>query len=140
MERFQTNSDIHSTNTTHKHDLHMLNVNLTSYWKYIMQGASYVLLFDLTQNVWIMSKYLSHHWKMISYLTPATMYKNLLKLKVNLYKGTSWHINIRQFIQELCSQISRTVKLQVNIIFSSPFTFPFWKPTQLSTHPWLCLS
>jgi hypothetical protein len=32
-ETFQTNSDIHSINTKHKHDLHMLNIILTSYQK-----------------------------------------------------------------------------------------------------------
>lgn len=33
MEKFQTNSDIHGTNTRHKSDLHMPNANLTSYQK-----------------------------------------------------------------------------------------------------------
>jgi hypothetical protein len=33
LEKFQTNSDIHSINTRHKHDLHMLNANLISYQK-----------------------------------------------------------------------------------------------------------
>jgi hypothetical protein len=37
MKKFQTNSDIHSINTRHKHDLHMLNANLTTYQK----GAYY---------------------------------------------------------------------------------------------------
>jgi hypothetical protein len=30
MEKFQTNSDIHNINTSHKHDLHMPNANLTT--------------------------------------------------------------------------------------------------------------
>jgi hypothetical protein len=33
MEKFRSNSDIHSINTRHKHDLHMPNANLTSYQK-----------------------------------------------------------------------------------------------------------
>jgi hypothetical protein len=33
MEKLQTNSEIHSINTSHKHDLHMPNVNLTTYQK-----------------------------------------------------------------------------------------------------------
>jgi hypothetical protein len=33
MEKFQTNPDIHSLNTRHKSDLHMLNASLTSYQK-----------------------------------------------------------------------------------------------------------
>jgi hypothetical protein len=33
MEKFQTNSDIHSINTRHKHDLHQLSANLTNYQK-----------------------------------------------------------------------------------------------------------
>jgi hypothetical protein len=33
MKKFQTNSDKHSINTRHKHDLHQLNANLTSYQK-----------------------------------------------------------------------------------------------------------
>jgi hypothetical protein len=37
MEKFHTHSDTQSTNTRHKHDLHMLNVNLVSYQK----GAYY---------------------------------------------------------------------------------------------------
>jgi hypothetical protein len=37
MEKFQTNSDIHNINTRHKHDLHQLSANLTSYQK----GAYY---------------------------------------------------------------------------------------------------
>jgi hypothetical protein len=37
MEKFQTNSDIHNINTWHKHDLHQLSANLTSYKK----GAYY---------------------------------------------------------------------------------------------------
>jgi hypothetical protein len=37
MEKFQKNSDIHSINTRHKHDLHQLSSNLTSYQK----GAYY---------------------------------------------------------------------------------------------------
>jgi hypothetical protein len=37
MEKFQTNSDIHSINTWHKHDLHQPSTNLTSYQK----GAYY---------------------------------------------------------------------------------------------------
>jgi hypothetical protein len=37
MEKFRTNSDIHSINTRHKHDLCMPNVNLTTYQK----GAYY---------------------------------------------------------------------------------------------------
>jgi hypothetical protein len=37
MEKFQTNSDIHSINTRHKHDLHQPSANLTSYQK----GAYY---------------------------------------------------------------------------------------------------
>jgi hypothetical protein len=37
MEKFQTNSDIHSINTRHKHDLHQPSAKLTSYQK----GAYY---------------------------------------------------------------------------------------------------
>jgi hypothetical protein len=37
MQKFQTNSGIHSINTRHKHDLHQLSANLTSYQK----GACY---------------------------------------------------------------------------------------------------
>jgi hypothetical protein len=37
IEKFKTNSDMHIVNTRHKHDLHMLNANLTSYQK----GAYY---------------------------------------------------------------------------------------------------
>jgi hypothetical protein len=37
MGKFQTNSDIHSINTGHKHDLHQPSANLTSYQK----GAYY---------------------------------------------------------------------------------------------------
>jgi hypothetical protein len=62
MEKFQTNSDIHSLNTGHKHDLHMPNANLTSYQK----GACYagIKLFSTLPsniiNVQIMTrKYLS---------------------------------------------------------------------------------
>jgi hypothetical protein len=36
MEKFQTNSDIHSINTRHKHDLRMLNADLTN-----QKGAYY---------------------------------------------------------------------------------------------------
>jgi hypothetical protein len=34
MWKFQTNSDIHNTNTRHKHDLHHRSANLTSYQKH----------------------------------------------------------------------------------------------------------
>jgi hypothetical protein len=37
MEKFQTNSDIYSINKWHKHDLHQVSANLTSYQK----GAYY---------------------------------------------------------------------------------------------------
>jgi hypothetical protein len=50
MENFQTNSDIHSINTRHKHDLCMPNANLTSYQK----GAYHVgikLFNPLSSNV-----------------------------------------------------------------------------------------
>jgi superoxide dismutase len=33
MEKFQTNSDIHNIHTRHKHYLHQLSTNLTSYQK-----------------------------------------------------------------------------------------------------------
>jgi hypothetical protein len=33
MEEFQTNSDIQSINTRHKHDLHQLSANFASYQK-----------------------------------------------------------------------------------------------------------
>lgn len=33
MEKFQMNSDIHSMNTRHKHDLHMPYANLITYKK-----------------------------------------------------------------------------------------------------------
>jgi hypothetical protein len=72
VEKFKTNADIHSINTRHKHDLYMLNANLTSYQK----GAYYagIKLFN-TSPVSIKSlshniKYLSQHWKIIFYLTP----------------------------------------------------------------------
>jgi hypothetical protein len=37
MQKFQTNSETHSINTRHKHDLHQPSTNLTSYQK----GAYY---------------------------------------------------------------------------------------------------
>jgi len=33
VENFQTSSEMHSINTTLKHDLHMTNANLTTYKK-----------------------------------------------------------------------------------------------------------
>jgi hypothetical protein len=58
MEKFQTNSDIYSTNTRHKHDLHMPNANLTTYQK----GAFYagIKLFNILPSN---TKTLSHDIK-----------------------------------------------------------------------------
>jgi hypothetical protein len=60
MEKFQTNSDIHSINTRHKCDLHMPHANPSSYQK----GACYagIKLFNtLPSNI----KSLSHDIKVV---------------------------------------------------------------------------
>jgi hypothetical protein len=74
MEKFWINSDIHSINTRHKHDLHVQKANFTTY----QEGAYYagIKLFNILPSS---IKSLNHHikvlkpahWKIIFYLTPT---------------------------------------------------------------------
>jgi hypothetical protein len=58
MEKFQTNSDIHSINTRHKHDLHQPCANLTSY-----QNGAYYAGFKLFNTLPDSIKSLNHDVK-----------------------------------------------------------------------------
>jgi hypothetical protein len=51
MEKLQTNFDIHSINTRHKHDFHMPNANLAIYYQEVVHYAGIKLFSTLSCNI-----------------------------------------------------------------------------------------
>jgi hypothetical protein len=76
MEKFQTNSDIHSMNVRHKHDLRQPSaINLSSYQKgaYYAGVKLFITLPDSIKSLNHNIQYLGQDWRIIFDLTPSTL-------------------------------------------------------------------
>jgi hypothetical protein len=84
MEKFQTNSDIHSVSKSYRYDLHVPKINLSKHQKGVY--CSRIKLFNkLPPNIRSLNhdiKMLKSALKVISYLTPILL-KNLPQPKIH---------------------------------------------------------